>query len=268
MDRKEEKIGKGSEDKLYRYRLKRDRRRFVRRIVMPLSALVLLLLMTAMLLQFGFVVKKIEITGVSSYTIEEIRNECGIEVKDNMFSLSESVVERTLKQKFPYIKSVKLKKDFPSTVSLTITEEYTTFCYELEGEFFLFNHDFRLMDKFDSLEALTESRNSIYVKIPLPESSIVPQYIQFSDENTYVKDFISVLSASSLIESVDSVDLTDKFALSMVCYGEVHVELGDYTQMEDKLSALYRLIGEKEKKMSGSVDLSDYPRCFCDLNEE
>ncbi len=268
MNRSEQQIGKGSDDNLRRFRQRRERQRFWRKILIPAAAGLLLVLLTVLILAFGFVVRKLEVVGSERYTAEEILEECGIEYGDNLFSLSQKDVEERLKEVFPYIKSVDLKRDYPSSVTLEITEEYTTFCYEAEGEYFLFNHSLRLLEKFDSLEALTAVRPSIYVKIPLPKSCIVPQYIQMRPEDAYLTELIGQLSSSSLVNYVTSCDFSDKFMLKMMCGKGVEVVLGDYTRMEEKFAAVLRLLGDNGESMTGRIDLSDYPRCFYDLDPD
>lgn len=246
----------------------------VRRILVPLIAGLFLLLLLILLLAFGFVARRIEVTGVERYTEEEILSSCGIEKRDNLILLSEKAVEDRLKAKYPYIKAVNLKKNYPSALTIEIIEEYTTFYYESEGEYFLFNHSMRLMEKFDSEESLTAVRKAIFVKIPLPKSSIVPQYIQMQPKDDYVLPFLEQLSSSEmLLELVVSLDLSDKFCLRMVCSKGVDVSLGDYTRMEEKLSALQSLLkssleGKEGSGLTGRVDLSAYPNCFYDLKPE
>lgn len=246
----------------------------VRRILVPLIAGLFLLLLIILLLAFGFVARRIEVTGVERYTAEEILAACGVEKRDNLIFLSEKAVEDRLKAKFPYIKAVNLKKDYPSDLTIAITEEYTTFYYEAAGEYFLFNHSMRLMEKFDSEEGLTAVRKAVFVKMPLPKSSIVPQYIQMQSEDSYVLTFLEQLSSSeALLERLVSLDLSDKFCLKMVCSGDVEVSLGDYTRMEEKLSALLSLMegalaGKEGAVLTGHVDLSAYPSCFYDLKPE
>ena len=261
--------GKGSDDNLRTYRLKRERFRTIRRIVMISLALSFVLVLLIIILNFGFVVRTIHVEGLTDYTAEEIIENSGITVGKNIFSVSEAEAEELLKTEFPYIKTVKVEKKYPSGLILHITEEYTTYYYEMEGEFFLFNHSLRLMDKFDSLTALKAVReDSIQVNMPLPKSSVVPQYISFSEEAEYVANVIRALSESKLGVYVNSLDVRDKFLIRMECGQAVSVELGDYNNLNGKFSTLLQLLGENGNQMVGTVDLTHYPQCFYNLNEE
>lgn len=261
--------GKGSDDNLRAYRVKRERFRMIRRIGMVTLALSFAVLLLSLILKFGFVVREIRVEGMTDYTAEEIIEHSGVLLGDNIFTVSEEDAEARLKKQFPYIKTVTFEREYPSVLVLKITEEYTTYYYEMEGEYFLFNHSLRLMDKFDSLTALQLVReDSIQVNMPLPTTSIVPQYITFSDESTYVSDVIQALSSSKLGVYVRTLDLSDKFLIRMECGQAVRVDLGDYNNLEGKFATVLRLLGENGDKMTGNIDLTYYPQCFYNLSEE
>lgn len=270
MNMKRERYsGKGSDDNLRAYRLRRERFRMIRRIVMFSLALSFVVVLLIIIMNFGFVVREIRVEGLTDYTAEEIIKHSGVTLGENIFTVSEEEVEARLKKEFPYIKTVKFEKAYPSELVLKITEEYTTYYYEMEGEFFLFNHSLRLMDKFDSLTALKAVReDSIQVNMPLPDSSVVPQYITFSEESEYVSAVIRALSESKLGVYVHTMDLRDKFLLRMECGQAVSVELGDDNNLIGKFSTVLRLLSENGEKKTGTIDLTHYPQCFYNLNEE
>ena len=251
---------------LREYQKKQGRRRTLKRLTLPVISSVCLLLLLFTIIRFAFVVKTIEIEGDARYSFEEILSACGFDYGDNMITISQSGVEKKLKAEFPYIKSVTITKEFPSKLVLHITEESNVFAYESQGEFFLFNHEMKLMDRFDTYEALVVNKKAIIVKMPEPKSYIVPQYIQMREDDTYVLQIICALSESRINQYVNEFDMTDPFVLRMNCGKNIQVELGDLTNLEGKFSALYRLIGENGSKMSGNVDLSCYPRCFYALD--
>ena len=267
--KRERYTGKGSDDNLRAYRHRRERFKTIRQVVMISLALSFVVVLLILILNFGFVVREIKVAGLTHYTAEEIIQHSGITLGENIFTVSEDDTEARLKKEFPYIKTVEFERDYPSRLVLKITEEYTTYYYEMEGEFFLFNHSLRLMDKFDSLTALKAVReDSIHVSMPLPNSSIVPHYITFLEESEYVSHVIRALSESKLGVYVNTMDLSDKFLLRMDCGKSVSVNLGDCSNLKGKFSTLLRLLGENGENMVGTVDLTHYPQCFYRLSEE
>ena len=244
------------------YRERRLRRRRLRLFFIGLLVLAMMFFMIFLISRYYFVVRELSVEGSSRYTDEEVLRAACITVKDSMFSFSEKEVEAKLKEQYPYIASVLLEKDYPDSVKLIVKEEDTTFYFEMMGEYFLFNHELRLMEKFDSHQEMLTVRNPIMVKMPVPKSCIVPQYIQFADGFEYVFALIEELSSSELLACVVEMDLRDKFVIRLQLENDITVEFGDYGEAQEKFLALYRLLTAQNQKMTGTIDFSDYPNCF------
>ena len=69
----------------------------------------------------GSPVKTITASGKSVYSSDEIVSACGIVPGENIFTVSEKKVNAILTSALPYIGSVKVKRDFPDKLSLTVT---------------------------------------------------------------------------------------------------------------------------------------------------
>ena len=106
MNTKRERYsGKGSDDNLRAYRLRRERFRMIRRIVMLSLALSFVVVLLTIILNFGFVIREIRVEGLTDYTADEIIKYSGITLGENIFTVSEEDVEARLKKVFPYIKT-------------------------------------------------------------------------------------------------------------------------------------------------------------------
>lgn len=258
--------GKGNDENIRRYSIKKNKMRLAGSIVMLVSAAILLVVILVVFIIFGFRIRTIDVVGASSYTDEEILSCAGISEGDNILSVSESSVENVLKERFPYIRSVYIEKDYPSRLVLNIVEEHTTFYFELDGEYFLFNHSLKVIDRFDSEEALLDVRRAVKVKMPLVKSCIVSQYIELAEGDEYVGEFISQLSENFPASSVSDIDLTDKYYISMVVSGSVSVVIGDCSNLPGKLEGAANLLGDDPSLFEGNIDISVYPDCYYDLD--
>lgn len=250
------------DEELKLYQEKKKRRSFYANLYMILASGLLVTVLFLSLFFFYFVVRDISVVGSLHYSEEELLACAGISEKDNIFMVSEDHVEEKLKEAFPYIQSVHIDKDYPDSLKIEIVEEYHLFYYEMIGEYYLFNKDLRLIDRYTSQDELLAAGESISVKIPLPISCIVPQYIQLPESCEYVLDFMKLISQSPLIDEVTQVDISDKFAITLSFRENVSVAFGSYEGAENKLNSLYKLIGGKTQNLTGTVDMSDYPNCF------
>lgn len=252
-------------EELRLYQEQKARRRVLVRLATLASAIVLLLILFYALFAFYFVVREVTVEGSERYGKDELMQTAGIAYKDNLIVLSSEEIESKIKDAYPYVKSVTVKKSFPDSLTLVIQEEYTVFSYEMLGEYFLFNPELRLMERFTSYEALSAVRKAISVEMPMPKSCIVPQYIQLQEGCEYVTEMIECLSASKLVSEITRLDLRDKFVIRMEVGKGITVEFGDCTMIEEKLFSLYELIGSNSQNLTGSIDMSDYPNCFYHL---
>ena len=70
-----------------------------------------------------FKLDKIQITGCSVYSEQQIIDEIGAQKGESLFKINISNAEKTLRGKLPYIRSVKISRKFPTTLMVEIEEE-------------------------------------------------------------------------------------------------------------------------------------------------
>ena len=120
-------------DQLTDYRIKRDQKRFARRVFILASAILLSGAVFLFIGVFLFSLRTIAVTGSERYSYEEIVQASGISLEDNLLMLSESEVSASIKKACPYVKEVILQKEYPDAVTIVIKEEFITFAYDMLG---------------------------------------------------------------------------------------------------------------------------------------
>ncbi len=83
----------------------------------------------------GLPIAKIEINGSKEYKDSEIIASAEIDVGDNMITISESALNEKLTTSLPYIESVKIKRELPDTLKITVTETKEKLLLETEKGF-------------------------------------------------------------------------------------------------------------------------------------
>ncbi len=69
----------------------------------------------------GSPIKTIVASGKSVYSSDEIVAACSVVPGDNIFTVSEKKINKALSSSLPYIGSVKIKRDFPDKLTLSVT---------------------------------------------------------------------------------------------------------------------------------------------------
>ena len=95
---------------------------------------------------FLFPVKTVSVEGNSRYTAEEIIAASGIETGDNLLGLNIEEIENNIRLACPYIHAVTLGRKLPTRAVLTVTEGTPVLAFYEQGEYYLVNGDYELME--------------------------------------------------------------------------------------------------------------------------
>ena len=69
-----------------------------------------------------FQVETVAVSGNNRYTEEKVVQASGIQMGDNLFHMNKNQVARQIRQQLPYIGEVTIRRSWPSTIVITVTE--------------------------------------------------------------------------------------------------------------------------------------------------
>lgn len=196
-----------------------------------------------------FRVGTINVTGNSIYSSEDIIESSGIEFGRNLYELNQSAIEDSIIAKNPFIKSVKVKREVPSTIELVIVEDSAKFYLNLFDEYYVLSDELRIMSKHSNLDEVYALNPSIiHFSYPKISYAIVGNEIEFEKEGSteLIKNIINDVETSNLANEINSVDFSDKFDISIICRSNrVRVQLGSYDKdFHKKLNFAYKVIND------------------------
>ena len=255
--------------KMADYREVNLRKKQKRVMICVIALIAVLISLVFVIMNFVLVVRDITVVGNSSYTDDEIIEACGIKNGKSIFSVSQKKVEKRLCDIFPYVKSVDIEREYPSGIILTVGEEHTTFYCEFNGEYFLYSYSMRVMDRFDSAEALLSVREgAIFTDIKGIKSAVVGEYIEFEgEEYGYVGEVIYHLSGTFYVHSLKSVSLSDKYDIRADYDSRIKLIFGSYIDFEKKAKNSETIMHDATEKSYGSVDVSNPKEGYASLEE-
>lgn len=112
-----------------------------------ISVFLLLAVLIFISLIFVFPVKEIKVDGSEKYSYDEILKVSELSTEDKMLLLNTEKSETALKKNLPYIRNAKIKRTFPSTVTIEIVEGEPRFAIQTgEKEFLLVDADFKILE--------------------------------------------------------------------------------------------------------------------------
>lgn len=197
---------------------------------------VLLILIAALVAVYWFLfrVKTVETVPSAHYSAEEIVEAAAIPEGVHLYSFSSRDVEKRIKNRCPYVRSIEVTRTMPNTITIRVTEDAAVFCATIFSERWALSADLRLLERVTDAVAAEEL---LLLRLPDVAVAIAGEPIEFVKEEGagYVYDVLEAISASGLFSRLDRVDLGDKSALVMIADGLYRLEFGSVADCAVKL---------------------------------
>lgn len=210
------------------------RRKFLIVFVMSAAAVAI----TFSFLYF-FRVKTVSVLHNQKITTDEILEAANIPLNRHIFSISAKKAEDSVLSLSPYIKSVQIKRNFPSEFVIE-TEEYTADFYVLiEEKYYLVTRTLLILEEIPE----EELQNTHAAELRLPEIDTdekkfkIGKTIVFKEKSDRERlpYLMEILSESSLFDSFTKLYLDEEANLTAVVNGQYTIKFGNKYDLEKKL---------------------------------
>lgn len=222
---------------------KRRQKKLIRRIIsITLITVAVIALLITLSLTFLFKIDTIKITGNESYTNKEITAVLPIHKEENLFMSDTKEASERLTQSLPYIYKAEVKRKFPSTITVTITEA--------EKIFAVVNSDktYTLLDKNLKVlecDVIKRPQGSVVIR-KLLLSSAEPGMTAGIDDEQKMDDILKLTDAVDRLKldeitAVCSQDINNNY---MTYDKRITYKLGSTDDLESKV---YSALSATEK---------------------
>ncbi|GHV07704.1 hypothetical protein FACS1894217_08970 [Clostridia bacterium] len=226
-----------------------------RRMAWPL-VLILVIIITAALLfvasELFFRVESVEVYGAVTCDTGQVVQDSCIELGTLLPLINKVEAERFIRANQPYVDTVEIRRTFPHTVEIHITEVTPLAYIPHQRVNFLIDYRGKLLGLATPEEAETLPR-IIGAELDAPVEGTA---LKFTVEglDAALADLLSLLQARELLRDVTEIDL----GLVRFSYlGRFMVELGVANDLELKLDYLPRVVEGLEGNARGTIDLSE-----------
>lgn len=202
---------------------------------------------------YVFKVTDINISGYEVCTEEQI--------KDNYMSgpLGDNSLVIWVKNRFgsfndiPFVRSVDIRVDFPSSVSIQVYEKSLVACFYYMGEYIYFDKDGMILES-----ASEHAQNIPCIEGISFTNFAMNEYIQVTKED----QISTILDISELIDHYDvdvqKVSFNNKNEVTLYC-GDIKVFLGKQSLYDQQFASLSDVLRQAKKdKLSGTIDMKSY----------
>ncbi len=174
------------------------------------------------------------------YANKDIVLATSIEKGDNLLFVSASDVSEKLEKNMPYITTAVVKKDFPSTVVIEVTECAKVYAYKTKAGYCLADENGKFIEMADGKKAKKYTIVTCSdVEVPATGEKIslgkIDEETETYPDTEVILDYLSLLRKSGMnITSVDMKDLSD---VKMVYDGRIRILVGKMSDEENGVTA-------------------------------
>lgn len=215
-----------------------------------------------------FKVSKIEVTGNSRYSDEEVIAASGIKEGSNLVFLNREKAQEHLYNELIYISGANVSRKLPNKVVIELWESSAVAAVETDGGFWLIDNNCRLLSE------CTMSQAEAYITI-IGVCGLSPKA---GDELTatpedaprikYLKAILTSIKQRDILPNVDNLDVSN-IANAQFSYTErFTVKLGKNEYIDNKFEMLLGAVSKLEPEERGIIDVSEDKKAHFSPNEE
>ena len=211
-----------------------------------------LTVLTALSLTVLFPIKNVSFSGNKVYTVKQLEDNIGLKGK-NIFTVSEKNTVNNAKKKLPYLESIKLRKKFPDSVSVEITEAKDYAAYKIGNKYYTVSKDGYVL-----AEKKTKPDGAIEIKTKSAKA-VIGEKIVYSDPSA--KDIIDQIIEKLENKKIktDYIDVTSKTDITVgIRDGRFKVVLGTKQDIDKKVDHLCVMLGKVGDDEKGTINLSSW----------
>lgn len=228
---------------------KRTKRRIRRRgIVLKLFLFVLILILLYLFVfkTNFFNIKEIKVVGANKMSSEEVIKASSCSKGENIFRINSNVCEESLNA-LPYIKSSKIKRNFPDKITIEIQERKEVAIMPYIGSFVYIDDEGYIL----SIEEKEEEEEKIelpqIVGVELSDIEVGNNVFEILDIHSMM-EFIRLGERSSLFSSMKYIDCNDENNIIIELKNGIKVAFGSLHNVKYKYSFLHHILEDIERE--------------------
>lgn len=239
---------------------KKRRRRGSNIIYYIMLALLAAIIFSVLSVTVLFNTEHIVVEGTSEYTEEQIIAASGLAGDENLVRLSLSGIPEKMLDKLVTLDSVKIQKQFPDTIKITVTPSVPMASFLYGGKYYVISHIGRVMsitgDAPDCMRVIGYKPS---------ESVVIGAFIKAEDEDQdRILQEISAAIENADIEGIDTVDLHDNLNIILTYQSRIEINIGSILQLDEKVRIMRELLfnGHIAETEYVTLDITDIDKAI------
>lgn len=210
-----------------------------------------------------FRVEELEVAGNARYTEQQVMAASGIVQGDNLFGMNKFETARQIRRQLPYIEGVNIRRSWPDTLVITVTESRATARLAHEDGHWLISKAGKVLEfvrRADESTIRVDGLNAVQPEAGL--TLVVREEQQIRGAS--LLELLQALDQCGMTGKVSWIDMTSPSRILMDFNGRFTVKLpvsGDFAYL---LGAMDKAVATLEEYETGTLDLTvkDYTVVF------
>lgn len=248
--------------KIFSAKSRRRSLRIITRIayfmIVVLVLFVMLFLVAKLFFSVDGIIVNMTVYESQNYDVNTVKSVSGLSEGDLLFFADKGKIEENIKKNLPFVDSVSVKKEFPSTVIINIVEEKESFYFEYADRYFVISSGLKVLAFFDSESELMAA--DYYDKIMRVELDEVKEVevtktVVFFDSESHRRSekVLKTVAASPLYDKISSLDMSELYDLKLSYDSRIDVYFGSHIDFEKKLANVEKIIELHDDKVKGYI---------------
>ena len=202
-----------------------------------------------------FKVGRIEIQGNTIYSDERIIEASGLELGDNLLTVSRAAVGGSVKAALPYVDQVSVGRVLPDTVVISVKENQIVFAAQTDtNTVWLISPSGKALERIDaSLQEQYPQIIGVTLNNPTAGETVTAVNQTALDA---VLSLLSELDGTGILEHAASIDASKEYDLVLQYDDRYEIDLGSSDRLDYKVQYLQAILAQLSDFQAGTIDLT------------
>jgi cell division protein FtsQ len=193
-------------------------------------------------------VQTVSVENTDILTEQAVLDAVDIQAGRHLYAVSEAKIERAVMKSSPYVKSVAIKRDLPSTLRILVEEYELAYYIEYEERYYLITDDFLVLEETTPEKAA--AKGAVLLKLPklkdpkppaddpdAPKVLTPMETLTFAvkADKAWSLTLLSAIREMEISKHITEIDIADPFDLHLQIADKYTVLLGNERDFEKKL---------------------------------
>ena len=200
-------------------------------------------------------VQTISVENTAIITEQAVLDAVDIQAARHLYAVSEAKIERAVMKGSPYVRSVTIKRDLPSTLRILVEEYDLAYYIEYEKRYYLITDEFLILEETTPEEAA--AKGAVLLKLPKLKDPEPPEddpdapkvltpmetlVFAVKADKAWSLSLLSAIRETAVSESITAIDISDPFDLHLQIADKYTILLGNERDFAKKLSRAKRAL--------------------------